>query len=160
MKQTLAIFLLLATLLAGCDKLDDGDDDVMRQVLPGTWAFSYTFRGDAELDPGVNFKQVIFNADNTCAITYLNTLQPVVDNEGNPVTDEDGNPVYEDVYGAYHGTYQCSSSMIRIVSNEFGDEERILLWRLLSYTAKQIVAEYDISQNGKSATATVTLDRL
>jgi hypothetical protein len=36
----------------------------------------------------------------------------------------------------------------------------VLLWRVISYTAKQIVAEFDFSQNGKSATATVTLDKL
>jgi len=103
MKQTLTLLMLLATLLSGCDKLDDGDDDVMRSILPGAWAFSYVFHGDQELDPGLDF---------------------------------------------------------RIVSHEFGDEERILLWRVVSYTAKQITAEYDFSQNGKSATATVTLDKL
>ncbi|MBR1505034.1 MAG: hypothetical protein IJ614_02880 [Prevotella sp.] len=160
MKQTLTLLMLLATLLSGCDKLDDGDDDVMRSILPGAWAFSYVFHGDQELDPGLDFRQVIFEGDGTCAITYLDTYVPTVDDEGNPVLDEDGNQQYEPVFGAYHGTFECSSAMIRIVSHEFGDEERILLWRVVSYTAKQITAEYDFSQNGKSATATVTLDKL
>lgn len=154
------MMLMLCCMLAGCDKLDDEDDGVMRSVIPGRWAFSYTFHGDQELNPGMDFRQVIFGIDGTCAITYLQTYAPVVDGEGNPVMDDDGNRKYEPVYGAYHGTYECSSAAIRIVSNEFGDTERVLLWRVISYTAKQIVAEFDFSQNGKSATATVTLDKL
>lgn len=119
--------------LSGCDKLDDSDADIVNEVLPGKWAFSYTFKDDA--DPGLEFqyKYVLFNEDGTCSLAY---------------TD-----------GALNGTYQATGAMIRIVSNEIDDEERIMLWRIMSLSSKQIVIEYDFNLHAQSFTAVVTLDK-
>ncbi len=128
------MMLLGSLLLTGCDKLDDSDDGMVREVLPGKWAFSYVLK--SEEDPGLEFdyKNVIFNEDGTCAITY---------------TD-----------GAINGTYVASSAMIRIVSYDFGSEEQVLIWRIVSLSEKQIVAEYDFSlENTGNITAVVTLDK-
>ena len=135
--------MLCSLLLTGCDKLDDSDDGMVSEVLPGKWAFSYVIRSDE--DPGLefNYKQVIFNEDGTCAITY-------VDHK-----DFDGNPVM----GALNGTYVASSTMIRIVSSDFDGEERVMLWRIISLSAKQIVTEYDFTMGSSSMTAVVTLDK-
>lgn len=155
--------MLCGLLLTGCDKLDDSDDGMVSEILPGKWAFSYVIRSDE--DPGLEFdyKNVIFNEDGTCAITYLeSSYVPRVDEAGNYVLDEDGNKIFDLVEEtkALHGTYIASSAMIRIVSNEFNNEERVLLWRIVSLSAKQVIAEYDFSLNGStSMTAVVTLDK-
>lgn len=119
--------------LTGCDKLDDSDGDIMNEILPGKWSFSYIFKDDA--DPGLEFeyKFVLFNEDGTCALTY----------------DD----------GALNGTYQATSSMIRIVSSDIDDQERIILWRVLSISSKQIIAEYSFDYHDQSFTVVVTLDR-
>ena len=45
-------------------------------------------------------------------------------------------------------------------SHDFGSEEQVLLWRVVTLSAKQIVAEYDFSTDGTtSMTAVVTLDK-
>ena len=152
--------LLCCTLLSGCDKLDDGNDEVVTSILPGTWAFSYTLKGDAAIGVGFDYEQVIFGTDGTCAITYLDTYEPLLDDEGNPVKDEEGNTVYVPVYGALKGTYQAGSAVIKIVSSDIGGQERTLLWRILSFTARQVVAEYDFDVDGQPVTAVVTLDKL
>ena len=119
--------------LTGCDKLDDSDGDIMNEILPGRWSFSYAFKEDA--DPGLEFQYnlVLFNEDGTCALTY------------------DG--------GALTGTYQATSAMIRIVSSDIGDEERTILWRILSLSSKQIIAEYSFDLHSQSYTVVVTLDK-
>ncbi len=152
--------LLCGLLLTGCDKLDDSDDGMVREILPGKWAFSYTIKSDQ--DPGLDFeyKNVIFNEDGSCAITYIDTYEMRVDENGNPVLDENGDIIYDPVMGALTGTYVASSSMIRIVSRDIGDEEQVLIWRIVSLSEKQVVAEYDFSINDSgSMTAIVTLDR-
>lgn len=119
--------------LTGCDKLDDSDGDIMNEILPGRWSFSYAFKDDA--DPGLEFQYnlVLFNEDGTCALTY------------------DG--------GALTGTYQATSAMIRIVSSDISDEERTILWRILSLSSKQIIAEYSFDLHSQSYTVVVTLDK-
>lgn len=136
--------MLCSVVLTSCDKLDDSDDGMVREILPGKWAFSYVIKSDE--DPGLefNYKQVIFNEDGTCALTYI-------DHE-----DEEGNPVW----GALHGTYVASTTMIRITSSEFDGTEHILIWRITSLSASQVVVEYDFSMEGSSGmTAVVTLDK-
>lgn len=119
--------------LTGCDKLDDSDGDIMNEILPGRWSFSYAFKDDA--DPGLEFQYnlVLFNEDGTCALTYNG--------------------------GALSGTYQATSAMIRIVSSDIGDEERTILWRILSLSSKQIIAEYSFDLHSQSYTVVVTLDK-
>ena len=119
--------------LSSCDKLDDSDGDIMKEVLPGKWTFSYTFKDDA--DPGLEFeyKYVLFNEDGTCALTY---------------TD-----------GALNGTYQATSAMIRIVSSDIDNQERIMLWRIISLSSKQLITEYSFDLHGQSYTVIVTLDK-
>ena len=119
--------------LSGCDKLDDSDGGIVNEVLPGKWTFSYKFKNDA--DPGLEFqyKYVLFNRDGTCDLIY----------------SED----------ALHGTYQTTGAMIRIVSSDLGDEERIMLWRIISLSSKQLIAEFDFDYHAQSFTAVVTLDK-
>jgi hypothetical protein len=120
-------------LLTGCDKQDDSDGDIMKEVLPGKWSFSYLFKDDA--DPGLEFqyKFVLFNEDGTCALTY----------------DD----------GALNGTYQATSAMIRVVSSDIGNQEQIIIWRIISLSSKQIVAEYSFDYRDQSFTVVVTLDK-
>lgn len=120
-------------MLTGCDKLDDSDGDIMNEVLPGKWSFSYLFKDDA--DPGLEFryKFVLFNEDGTCALTY----------------DD----------GALNGTYQATSAMIRVVSSDIGNQEQIIIWRIISLSSKQIVAEYSFDYRDQSFTVVVTLDK-
>ncbi|MBQ7571830.1 MAG: hypothetical protein IJT19_06275 [Bacteroidaceae bacterium] len=134
------IWLIMAAalsglVLTGCDKLDDGDDGIINEVLPGKWAFSYTFKDDA--DPGLEFqyRYVLFREDGTCDLVYI----------------ADGD--------ALHGTYQATRAMIRIVSSDIGDEERVIVWKITSFSAKQLVAEYSFDMNGQSFTAVVTLEK-
>lgn len=119
--------------LSSCDKLDDNDGSIVNEVLPGKWAFSYVFKDDA--DPGFEFqyKYVLFNEDGTCALVY---------------TD-----------GALNGTYQATSSMIRIVSSDIDGEERTMLWRVISLSSKQLIAEYDFALHEQNFTVVVTLDK-
>jgi hypothetical protein len=152
--------MLCSLVLTGCDKLDDSDNGLVSEVLPGEWAFSYIIR--SEVDPGLEFeyKQVIFNNDGTCAITYIDGYEQRVDEKGNPVKDEKGNNIFDPIWGALHGTYVANSTMIRIVSSDIGNEERVMLWRIVTLSAKQIVAEYDFTMDGTSSmTAVVTLDK-
>ena len=142
--------MLCSLLLTGCDKLDDSDDGMVNEILPGRWAFSYVIEGDQ--DPGLefNYKLVIFNEDGTCAITYDEEIH---------YKDEKGEWHTEIVEKALHGTYVANNSLIRIVSSDIGGEERVLLWSIISLSTKQVVAEYNFSMNGASLLATVTLDR-
>ena len=120
-------------LLTGCDKLDDSDGDIMKEVLPGKWSFSYLFKDDA--DPGLElqYKFVLFNEDGTCALTY----------------DD----------GALNGTYQATSAMIRVVSSDIGNQEQIIIWRIISLSSKQIIAEYSFDYHDQNFTVVVTLDK-
>ena len=120
-------------MLTGCDKLDDSDGDIMNEVLPGKWSFSYLFKDDA--DPGLElqYKFVLFNEAGTCALTY----------------DD----------GALNGTYQATSAMIRVVSSDIGNQEQIIIWRIISLSSKQIIAEYSFDYRDQSFTVVVTLDK-
>ena len=119
--------------LTDCDKLDDSDGDIMNEVLPGKWSFSYVFKDDA--DPGLEFqyKFVLFNEDGTCSLIYDDT--------------------------ALNGTYQATSAMIRIVSSDIDEKERTILWRILSLSSKQIIVEYSFNFHSQSYTVVVTLDK-
>ena len=109
---------------------------MVSEILPGKWAFSYVIK--AEEDPGLefNYKQVIFNEDGTCALTYDEEIS---------YKDDEGKWHTEIVEKALHGTYVANSSVIRIVSDEFDGKERVLLWAIDSLSTKQIVVEYNFS---------------
>ena len=147
----IGMMMLCSLLLTGCDKLDDSDDGMVSEILPGKWAFSYVIK--AEEDPGLefNYKQVIFNEDGTCALTYDEEIS---------YRDDEGKLHTEIVEKALHGTYVANSSVIRIVSDEFDGKERVLLWAIDSLSTKQIVVEYNFSMNGGNLLAIVTLDRI
>lgn len=136
MKQLVFMSILAVVgcfVLSSCDKLDDSDGSIMEEVLPGRWTFSYTFKDD--VDPGLEFeyKYVLFSEDGTCALTY---------------TD-----------GALTGTYQATSAMIRIVSNDIDEEEHIMIWRIKSLSSKQLITEYSFDLHGQSYTVIVKLDK-
>ena len=150
-KILIGMMMLCSLLLTVCDKLDDSDDGMVSEILPGKWAFSYVIK--AEEDPGLefNYKQVIFNEDGTCALTYDEEIS---------YKDDEGKWHTEIVEKALHGTYVANSSVIRIVSDEFDGKERVLLWAIDSLSTKQIVVEYNFSMNGGNLLAIVTLDRI
>ena len=150
-KILIGMMMLCSLLLTGCDKLDDSDDGMVSEILPGKWAFSYVIK--AEEDPGLefNYKQVIFNEDGTCALTYDEEIS---------YKDDEGKWHTEIVEKALHGTYVANNSVIRIVSDEFDGKERVLLWAIDSLSTKQIVVEYNFSMNGGNLLAIVTLDRI
>lgn len=131
MRQAFVFFSALLMLLASCDKLDDGDDAIV-EVLPGTWLFSYELQSEAETGLTFQYDHVIFRTDGTCSITYPD--------------------------GSMEGTYRAGSAVIKI-EGEAGGEQRTMLWRILSFTKKQVVAEYEFEYNEESVTAIVTLDR-
>ena len=154
------VLALCIVLTVGCDRLDDGDDGLVADVLPGEWAFSYELLSDDDLAMEFNYKQVIFRRDSTCAITYIDGYAERLDEQGRPVVGIDGEPVYEPVWGALNGTYQATNSMIRIVSSDFDGTERVLLWRISSLSSRRIVAEYEFEYSpSKFAIAVVTLDK-
>lgn len=137
--------------LTGCDRLDDDDGTLVSALLPGKWTFSYTFRDDA--DPGMEFgyKYVLFDADGSCALAYIDDYETI--------TDDEGGTAVVPVYDALHGTWQATSAMIRIVSSDVDGEERIMLWRVISLSPKQLLLEYSFELKLQSYTAVVTLDK-
>ncbi len=147
---TLTLFLVL--IVVGCDHLDDGDNSMMNDILPGKWAFSYVIKGDKDVGMTFNYKQVQFKPDASCSISYIDHYEPVV--------DEKGNVTLKPVDGYLYGTYQATSDMIRIVSDEFTGEETVMIWRVTSLSARKVVVEYDFMLNGNSFTAIVTLEKV
>lgn len=133
MKRITLFLLMLCTLLASCDRLDDGDEGLVREVLPGTWAFSYEFQQE---DTGLSFSydHVIFRKDGTVSITYPD--------------------------GSLEGTYEAGSVSILITGDMGTGEMRQMLWRILSFSTRQLVLEYQFDLNGQSITALVTLQKV
>ena len=109
------VALLGGSVLTACDKLDDGEEEVLQGIIVGDWAFSYEL--DADIGVAFEFEEVIFRQDGTCSITYL---EGTIDN----------------------GTTQT------------------MLWRVRSFSERQVVAEYSFDVNGKSVTAVVVLDKI
>jgi len=133
MKRITLFLLMLCTFLASCDRLDDGDEGLAREVLPGTWAFSYEFQQE---DTGLSFSydHVIFRKDGTVSITYPD--------------------------GSLEGTYEAGSVSILITGDMGTGEMRQMLWRILSFSTRQLVLEYQFDLNGQSITALVTLQKV
>ena len=151
MKKTLFLLtMLLAGMLTGCDKLDDGDDQIIKELLPGTWVFTYELKSEQETGLEFNYEQVIFQEDGSCAITYIDYYDFQ--------EDEKGEMVAVPVYDALKGTYEAGASVIRI-SSVMNGQEQIMLWRILSFSAKQITAEYEFELSGQKIIAIVTLDK-
>ena len=136
------ITLTAAMLLTACDSLDK--NGAINEILPGDWAFNYELQSDVETGLSFSYEQVIFRADGTCAITYPDGY------------DEDGNVVY----GALSGTYQAGDASIYIQGVLDDGVEREMLWRILSFSQKEIVAEYEFEFQGQSVTAILTLERI
>ena len=159
MRKVLLLMAVLSLLLTGCDHLDDGDGGQINDVLLGEWAFSYSIRSDE--DPGFEFdyKTVVFNADKTCSLLFVDGYELQLDDEGQPLVDVAGDEILVPRMGELHGTYVASATMIRIVSYDIGNEERVMLWRVVSLSPRQVVAEYDFTLDGVSMTAVVTLDK-
>jgi hypothetical protein len=125
--------LLLATVtLTGCDKLSD-DDDAVVDLLPGTWAFSYELQSEEETGLSFNYDHVIFRRDSTVTITYPG--------------------------GQMDGKYRAGSAEIRIEGQLADGQDRLMHWMILSFSNKQIKAEYKFEFNGQTVMALVTLDR-
>lgn len=156
MKRNRIIAPLLAflLLLAACDKLDDSGDGAINSVLPGTWSFSYELQSDDDTGLAFEYEKVIFGADGTCAITYLDHDEPVLDADGNDTGQ------YVHVYEALHGTYRASNAVIRIDSSEADGQERTMLWAVRSFSDERIVADFDFDLDGQHVRAVVTLERV
>ena len=65
--------MLLVALMCGCltacDKLSD-DDDMVVEILPGTWAFSYELQSEEDTGLSFNYDHVVFRQDGTVSIIY------------------------------------------------------------------------------------------
>jgi hypothetical protein len=137
MKQFLC-WLMLALIgsgvLSACDKLDDGDDGALQGVIVGDWDFSYELLGDEDTGLAFEFQQVIFRQDGTCSITYPE--------------------------GSLEGTWRAGNSVIKIEGSIDNGDMQTMLWRVQSFSARQLVAEYDFEINGTSVKAVVTLDKV
>lgn len=133
MKRLYLIIIMIGALLAGCDKLDDGDANLVAEMLPGNWAFSYELLQE---DTGLSFTydHVIFREDGTVSITYPD--------------------------GSLEGTYEAGSISIYITGDIGDGQMRQMLWRILSFSGKQIILQYDMEANGQSITAIVTLQKV
>ena len=70
MKKMLIPIVFLCCLISSCDKLEDGDADVILDILPGTWAFSYELQSEEETGLAFEYDHVIFRTDGTVSITY------------------------------------------------------------------------------------------
>ena len=124
--------MLMAGVLSGCDKLSD-DDDAIAELLPGTWAFSYELQSEEDTGLSFSYDHVIFRKDNTVTITYPD--------------------------GQMDGTYRAGSAEIRI-EGELGDgQDRLMHWVILTFSNKQIKAEYKFEFGEQMVTDLVTLDR-
>lgn len=137
MKQFLC-WLMLALIgsgvLSACDKLDDGDDGALQGVIVGDWDFSYELLGNEDTGLAFEFQQVIFRQDGTCSITYPE--------------------------GSLEGTWRAGNSVIKIEGSIDNGDMQTMLWRVQSFSARQLVAEYDFEINGTSVKAVVTLDKV
>jgi len=134
MRKMFFPILILCCLLWGCDKLEDGDADVIRDILPGTWAFSYELQSEEETGLAFEYDHVIFRTDGTVSITYPG--------------------------GSLEGTYQAGSAVIRIEGKTNGDETRQMLWRIISFSSQTLKADYSFDFNGQSITALVMLEKV
>jgi len=132
-RRLLHIFLtgFVVLLISGCDKLDDSGNAIAG-VLPGTWLFSYELQSEQDTGLAFEYETVVFRPDATCTITYPD--------------------------GQMDGTYRASGSVIRI-DGSINGEARSMLWRILSFSPKQVVAEYEFEWGDQSIMAVVTLDR-
>ena len=130
------IMTLLAVGLCGgltaCDKLSD-DDDMVTEVLPGTWAFSYELQSEEDTGLSFSYDHVIFRTDGTVSIVSPD--------------------------GTMEGTYRAGSAVIRIEGKTDDGEDRQMLWRILTFSNQQITAEYEFEFGEQNVIAIVTLDR-
>lgn len=149
--------LIFADLLAAClcfwlgccDKLDDGGDGIVKEVLPGKWSLSYSI-GD-EVGTGRDISQyVTFMVDGTCTLTLAGDASLSV--AANDSSSQTNNNIM-------YGTWQATNQMIRITSSGIGGEEQVVLWRIISMSPKLITCEHDYSLNAQSLTATVILEK-
>ena len=124
------LVLALCCCMAACEDLAQ-DDGAIKSVLPGTWSFTYEADGDLGFE--LNYELVIFRTDNTCSITY----------------DE----------GQLDGTYRTGDALISIDVPE-RDDDHPLLWRLVSFSPYEVVADYLYDADGRSVTVTVTLSKV
>ena len=128
--------MLLVALMCGCltacDKLSD-DDDMVVEILPGTWAFSYELQSEEDTGLSFNYDHVVFRQDGTVSIIYPD--------------------------GSMEGTYQAGSAVIRIEGTLENGETRQMLWRILAFSERQITAEYEFEFGEQNVVALVTLDR-
>ena len=132
-KHLFYLTMILSILLTGCDKLEDGDSNVVKDVLPGGWAFSYELVSEEETGLEFEYEMVYFNQDGTVRITYPD--------------------------GEMTGTYVAGSSIIKIEGNIDG-ETREMIWRILSLSDKYIKIEYKFDFGGQDVTAIVELEKV
>ena len=124
--------MLISVALSSCDKLSD-DDDAVAELLPGTWAFSYELLSEEDTGLSFSYDHVIFRQDGTVSITYPG--------------------------GQIDGTYRAGSAEIRIEGQLDDGQDRLMHWVILSFSNKQIKAEYKFEFGEQMVTALVTLDR-
>ena len=131
--QILRSFILFASLLNATSARLSLTKWV-KEVLPGTWAFSYELQSEEEVGIEVDYEYVIFRDDNTVSITYPE--------------------------GSLEGTYEAGSVAIRIDGSVDGGDQQQMLWRIITFSKKKITAEYKFDWHDQTVTAIVTLEKV
>ena len=93
--------------------------------------WSFSYTTSEEMDVEFEYELIIFQADGNCAITY------------------DG--------GEETGTYRAGDATVLIDALNLDEP---MLWRVISFSPYQIVAEYDFESKGHTITATITLEKV
>jgi len=130
MRLLLAVVAVAGLLLGSCDKLEK-EDEVINEVIQGTWTFTYEIKGDIGL--AFSYEHVIFHEDGTCAITYPD--------------------------GELTGTYQAGDGFIMIDSEETPNTKP-MMWRILSFSPYQVSAEYVLELEDQDVLITIWLEKV
>ena len=93
--------------------------------------WSFSYTTSEEIDVEFEYELIKFQTDGHCAITY------------------DG--------GEETGTYRAGDATVVIDAQNLG---KPMLWRVISFSPYQIVAEYDFDSKGQTVTATITLEKV
>jgi hypothetical protein len=93
--------------------------------------WTFSYETTDEIELEFEYELIVFNSDGTCSISY------------------DG--------GAELGYYRAGDVTVVIEADKAKDP---MVWKVLSFSPYQIVAEYEFDMNGRSVLATITLEKV
>lgn len=108
-----------------------GGNEAINAVICGTYTFTY--ETSEPLDMDFDYEYVVFRPDGTCALTY-----------------EDGE---------LSGTYRAGDAAI-VIEGEGTPDGKPMLWRVVSFSPYDILADYTFDNNGLPVTAVIKLEKL